>query len=125
MGQNKDNIDKNDNQDRIFHMLSQLCSVTETPLVHTPKSRLHVNWKNFCHSLRIETTLMSNWARFADKIVMLSQQAKITLSEHYLKFGFRVSLALTLRALRIKGVSPIIVARTKQLLCNASVDTQI
>ena len=108
------------NNGGLFQMFSHICGTN-----HHNDSSLHVDWGHFCHNLRGEDTLLSNWGRLATRIVLLQSKPHIIVPEVTSKFqfkhSFRLSLALTLRALRIKGVSPDIVSRTSQTLCSTAV----
>jgi len=104
---------------RLGDMLSQLRNLQAVPTQS-------LNVDDFCSKMRQIDAVLSRWAKLVHKLITpkkpvicksLSQNRSIPHS-----FNFRVSLALTLQALEIRGVSHDILYKTRQKLC-ASVDS--
>jgi len=103
---------------RIKYMLSQICNR------QTSTKRL-VDVGVFCTQMRQKDSIICNWARVVYKLTIPSIESlqhivNDLVSQHKqydkLKIHFRVSMALTLKALQIRGVSVDIINRTRQKL---------
>jgi len=107
-------------KDRLYQMYSNCNKQDPMSVAHNDRS-LQTSWGGFCSAVKSEDTMLSNWSRFAHNIRLFTQQTCDTLSSKphgtILKQNFRLSLALVVRALEIKGVSADTISRTKCLLC--------
>jgi len=110
----------NDNSlHRLGDMLSQLRNLQAVPQ-HT------MNVEEFCSRMRKTDAMLSRWAQLVHKLISSKKLVLCqSLSQHQStphRLNFRVSLALTLQALEIRGVSHGILCKTRERLC-ASIDS--
>ena len=112
-------LSNNKSLHRLGDMLSQLRSLQAVP-------QQTVSVEDFSSKMRKTDAVLSRWAQLVYKFITpkklviyksLGQPESTTR-----RLNFRVSLALTLQALEIRGVSPDILYKTRQRLC-ASIDS--
>jgi|Transcript_12810 hypothetical protein len=92
---------------------------------HYENGALRVDWNVFCSDLH-DPAHESTWQRLSQQIIKHHRsrsplQSYVPTSEHLFdgkfKRSFNVAMALTLRALTIKGVTSAIIAKTQTSLC--------
>jgi len=106
------------NHSRLSRMLSKLSNPRQKHTggtIKDPKKTKDVG--DGCGGLGKDLNLLSNWARFMRSIRIKRLAAiKCQVVSETFRYTFRISLAFTLRALSIKGVSDDIVHRTQSSL---------
>ena len=93
-----------------------------------------LNWNTFCEDTLFrddDSALLSTWQRFTKQIikhhrlkVVPASTASMPLFNGKFKKSFNVAMALTVRALTIKGVSPANIAKTQLSLCEQQLQLQ-
>jgi len=102
---------------QLSRMLSKLSNAQQKPTGDVTLPSTTMDRGDFCKGLRKDFNLLSKWARFIRSIrIKRLATIKCQIVSETFRYTFRISLALTLRALSIKGVSDNIVHRTRSSL---------
>jgi len=105
------------NHSRLSVMLSKLSNVPQKHTGGIAAPNITKDAGGGCGRLGEDLNLLSNWARFMRSIrIKRSTAIKCQVVSETFRYTFRISLAFTLRALSIKGVSDDIVHRTQSSL---------
>ena len=100
------------------------CMLVQIYKIHSSTKQL-VHTGEFCEKLRKQDSAISNWAKIVNNLdisrintLKRSQMIAVTPHKQHMtpKLNLRISMAMTMRALEIRGVNVDIIYRTRQKL---------
>lgn len=106
---------------RLFELFAQGHQMQHNTGMRADNDILRVDWSTFCRkSLGDDTKAIRRWQMLVKKLIhdmrSCSMPKSMPMFDGSFTRSFQVGLALTTRALVLKGVSPEIVARTRARL---------